>query len=279
MFEAKAGYEEQDIYKDSFESWGKRNVAVTASGENINAMALTLMAHAILRQVQNEFGSEFVVYGSLLGSVQMGEAGVASDIDMHVVFRNIPQLLNEADQVRNRFYELEQVLMSELRANRVGQDNIARDRLLHAMAVITDGPGNRNLIATTQRRIVRWLSHDQRPVVQALLHEYLEEAFDSSEQTLVEFRSQSGVEEGMLFSLRAPPEGISEIVLTGDFTNWVQNENDGALTLTHIRDDLWAVVVPANIVPARNNPYESVDTDFALVALSFHLQEYQVIAF
>jgi len=73
-------------------------------------------------------------------------------------------------------------------------------------------------------------------------------------ELLLRFRAESPVNRGMLFHLRTAAEA-EEALLTGEFANWGEHDESGAIALRRIAPRHWAVVVGESVLPPRELPH------------------------
>ena len=176
MIAAKAGEEEIiKLYDDASGIQSIRKSAVTAWGQRIYPVVLSLSGFALVKKLQEEFGSDLIRGGYAAGSVPSGEAVEGSDIDMHIHFGE-----GASDRIMaaaHRLDELERALVNSLQETGVNITHIYD----HKVNVIRSVPGvgTANIEELVKQGIQKWLAGEARDEVKRLLADLMGPAASS----------------------------------------------------------------------------------------------------
>ncbi|MFH1901473.1 MAG: ATP-binding protein, partial [Candidatus Omnitrophota bacterium] len=179
MLGAKAGEEEVvRLYDDGISIRDIVYTAITAWGQRIYPVLLSLLGFTLLRQLQEEFGSDFILGGYAWGSLATGTAVEGSDIDFMIHVSNVGgEKDEEYCRVVKRSKELDRQLLMELQ--KAGIDIY---RLLDSNVGINTklAIGARSVKDLVFQGFDYWLENETREDVRKLLIDFKNENISSS---------------------------------------------------------------------------------------------------
>ncbi|MBU0694065.1 MAG: glycogen/starch synthase, partial [Candidatus Omnitrophica bacterium] len=179
MLEAKAGEKEIVRLYDDFSIKEITHTAVTSWGQRIYPVLLSLLGFTLLRQLQEEFGSDFILGGYAWGSLATGMAVESSDVDFMIHVSNVGgEKDDEYCRVVKRLRELNKQLLVELQEAGVDIFQI----LGFDISIITKPAiGAKNVEDLVLQGVDYWLKNETKKDVKKILEDFKNEniAFSS----------------------------------------------------------------------------------------------------
>jgi len=106
--------EEKWDYTGSY-AVGKNPVSVTAWGQYVYPMIQNLLVYILFKQLQREFGEDFVLGVYVFGATANGDVHDKSDVDMRIHFSQVEgEAYSKVSEVVQRFEELEKILLDKV---------------------------------------------------------------------------------------------------------------------------------------------------------------------
>ncbi|MBU1863351.1 MAG: hypothetical protein KKH94_06810 [Candidatus Omnitrophica bacterium] len=200
-------------YDDPTQTMGVRDATVTPWGQRLYPVILSMLSFMLIKQLQEEFGADFVRDGYVFGSVATDEAAQYSDADMYIQFS---ELSEQCMRVRDRLFELERILLQKL--SEAGVKGISRivDRQVSMIRQVPT-PGDKNIKNLVNEKLIQWIKHESRTNVRELLSQYCKNylaALSAEEE-----KPDSGAIGKFVEHENFPVEGDAEGKVTGVLEN------------------------------------------------------------